>query len=129
MESILSEVIFCMKVRSYSELTVWQRAMDMVEDIYNLTRYFPKEELYSLTNQMRRAAVSIPSCIAEGHDRFTGKEYKYFLRMAQGSRAEVETQVILANRLGYINKIQRDIIMEKCCEISKMLYSLMKKIQ
>lgn len=125
----ITEVIIKVKVQSYSELIVWQKAMNLVEDIYRLTKKFPREEIYSLTDQIRRAAVSIPSCIAEGHDRFNSGQYSYFLSMAQGSRAELETQIILADRLGYIENIEKDVILDKCQEISKMLYGLISKIK
>lgn len=125
----ITEVIIKVKVQSYSELIVWQKAMNLVEDIYRLTKKFPREEIYSLTDQIRRAAVSIPSCIAEGHDRFHSGQYSYFLSMAQGSRAELETQIILADRLGYIENIEKDVILDKCQEISKMLYGLISKIK
>jgi four helix bundle protein len=90
-------------IRDFTELLVWQRAMDLVELVYCVTRGFPKEELYGLTNQFRRAATSVPCNIAEGHGRQTTKEYLQFLSYARGSLKEVETQVYISQRLGYID--------------------------
>ena len=90
------------EVKNYQDLIVWQKAMDLVTLVYQVTRSFPKEELYGLTNQLRRAAVSIPSNIAEGHARKSKAEYLNFLSISQGSRAEVETQLFIAHRLGYV---------------------------
>ena len=133
MESILSEVIFCMKVRSYSELIVWQRAMDMVEDIYNLTRYFPKEELYSLTDQMRRAAVSITSNVAEGMGRFSLKEQVHFIEISFGSLMEVYSQLLIAMDRHYMSQSDLDNVSPEILEVSKLLsglrLSLIKKQQ
>lgn len=85
-------------------MLVWQGAMDLVEEIYEITALFPKEELYALTNQMRRAAVSVPSNIAEGAARTGSKEFLYFLSIARGSLSELETQLQIAERLGYMKK-------------------------
>jgi four helix bundle protein len=91
-----------MTVKRYNDLIAWQKAMDLVEQIYMITRSFPKEELYGLTSQLRRAAVSIPSNIAEGHCRNGRREFVHHLSIALGSLGEVETQVIVAQRLGYL---------------------------
>jgi len=88
-----------MKVRNYQELIVWQRAMDLVEEIYKATKEFPREELYALTSQIRRAAVSIPSNIAEGQGRRTTADFLRHLSIAYGSLREVETQALIARRL------------------------------
>ena len=92
-----------MPVKDYRDLIVWQKAMDLVEAIYRTTAAFPREEIYGLTAQMRRAAVSIPSNIAEGNGRNTTRDYLHFLGMAYGSVKEVETQVLIAERLRYID--------------------------
>src|ERR1035438_3440033 len=89
------------KVSHFRELRVWQGGMDVVETVYRLSAGFPKSELYGLTSQIRRAAVSVPSNIAEGHSRASSKEYLNHLSMAQPSLAEVETQIEIARRLGY----------------------------
>ena len=86
----------------YKELEAWQIAMDLAQEVYRLTRDFPKEEIYGLTNQIRRAAVSIPSNIAEGASRAGSKEFLRFLHIARGSASELETQLMLAVKLGYL---------------------------
>lgn len=95
-----------MLVKSYQDLIVWQKAMDLVVEIYNLTKKFPSEELFSLTNQIRRAVVSIPSNIAEGKGRNSKAEYLHFIAISQGSLAETETQILLAIRLKFITQAQ-----------------------
>ncbi|MGL4874348.1 MAG: four helix bundle protein [Clostridium sp.] len=117
-----------MKVLSYMDLVVWRRAMDLVEEIYLLTKKFPKEERYSLVDQLRRAAVSIPSNIAEGQQRNSTAQFKYFLSIAQGSRAEVETQIIIAFRLKYIDQNEMNKILNICAEIGKMINGLSRKL-
>ena len=94
------------RVESYRDLIVWQKSMELVERVYRMTRVFPKEELYGLSSQIRRAAVSIPSNIAEGQARKSTAEFLNFLSIAQGSRAEVETQTLIAQRLGYVTQNQ-----------------------
>ena len=94
-------------------MRIWQIGIEVVKDIYILTKKFPKEELYGLTSQMRRSAVSIPSNIAEGFRRYHNKEYKQFLYIALGSCAELETQIIIANELDYINETIKIEIIEK----------------
>lgn len=113
-----------MKVLNYTELVVWQKSMELVERIYIITNKFPREEIYSLTNQIRRAAVSIPSNIAEGQQRNSTKQFKYFLSVAQGSRAEVETQIRIAVRLNYIDDGDMNKILDLCAEIGKMINGL-----
>jgi len=115
-------------VRNYRELIVWQKAMELVELVYQITKSFPKEELYGLTNQVRRAVVSIPSNIAEGQSRRSTAEFKNFLSIAQGSRAEVETQIMIAQRLHYISQQQMDQILALSEEIKRMIYSLRAKL-
>ena len=117
-----------MKVLNYTELIVWQKSMDLVENIYLSTMKFPKEEIYSLTNQIRRAAVSVPSNIAEGQQRNSTAQFKYFLSIAQGSRAEVETQIRIAMRLGYICDNEMGEILGLCAEIGKMIHGLEKAL-
>ena len=90
-----------MEVKSFRDLRVWQRAMDLVEMIYKVSVDFPRSETYGLTSQIRRAAISVPSNIAEGHSRKHTKEYLRFLSVAQGSLAELQTQIEIASRLGY----------------------------
>lgn len=115
------------EIRSYRDLRVWQGAMDFVVRLYAVTESFPKSEAFGLTNQMRRAAVSIPSNIAEGHSR-TRQEYGRFLRIARGSLAELETQLELAHRIGYLTPSQYHELVTDLSTIGKQLTKLIKKI-
>ncbi|MEK7452615.1 MAG: four helix bundle protein [Patescibacteria group bacterium] len=116
------------KINSYKDLIVWQRSMQLVENIYKITEKFPKEEIYGLTAQMRRSAVSIPSNIAEGSCRGTRKDYAQFLRMAYGSGAELETQIEIAKRLLGKQKIDYSDVDKFLDEVMKMLNSLIKRL-
>jgi len=91
-------------VKSHRDLIVWQRALELCTAIYKTTAGFPGEEKFGLVSQMRRAAVSIPSNIAEGHGRLTTSEYRHFLGIARGSLKELETQILIARRLGYLDE-------------------------
>jgi four helix bundle protein len=113
-----------MKVRDYTELIVWQKAMAVVTDIYKASENFPQRELYGLSSQLRRAAVSIPSNIAEGQGRRSTKEFKHFLSNAQGSLCEVETQVRIAGNLGYLAAGAVDELLTKAAEIGRILHGL-----
>lgn len=113
---------------NFKELMVWQKAIDLVTEIYKITRAFPKEEVFGLVSQMQRAAVSIPSNIAEGHERNSDKEFAQFLCIARGSLAELETQIIIAEKLSYITNEQRINILNNCYEIGRMINGLLKKI-
>jgi len=115
-------------ITHYKEMVVWKKAIQMVADIYKLTRTFPKEEIYGLTSQLRRAAVSVPSNIAEGHARGGRAEYKQFLIISRGSLAEVETQLIIAERLDYATQAQLAPIISLHEEVGKMLNALLKKL-
>jgi four helix bundle protein len=117
-----------MEIRSFRDLWVWQRAMTLVEDVYLLTEQFPRSEQYGLSIQLRRAAVSIPSNIAEGHARRTG----YFLNhlnMAVGSQAELQTQLELAYRLRFVERSQVEPLLAAAAEIAKMLHGLSASVQ
>ncbi len=114
-------------MRDYKELIVWQKSRTLVKNIYDRTKIFPKEEQYGLTNQIRRAVVSIPSNIAEGYNRQSDKEFVRFLSIAKGSAAEVETQIILAQDLEYISAEERDIFLLQISEILHMLGALIAK--
>ena len=111
-------------MKSFRDLRVWHIAMDLVEDVYLLTRTFPKHELYALASQIQRAAISIPSNIAEGHTREHLKEYLHHLSMAQASLAELETQLEIAKRLGYISSDKLNQVFEKTTSLGKQLYAL-----
>ncbi len=111
-------------VKDYRDLIVWQKAMDLVETIYQTTRGFPREEIYGLTSQIRRAAVSIPSNIAEGNGRNTTRDYVHFLGMVYGSVKEVETQVLIAERLQYINSDDSNRLVHMTTEIARLISGL-----
>lgn len=115
-------------VESYRDLKVWQRAVEMTLAICRVTTSFPKEELFGLTGQIRRAGVSVASNIAEGHGRGSKGEYKHFLAMARGSNLEVQTQLFLATELGYGNAAQLKTADDLSNEVSKMLNSLLAKL-
>lgn len=115
--------------RSYRDLTVWQKSLDLVEMTYHLTREFPPEENYGLSNQMRRCAVSIPSNISEGQSRNSNKEFERFLRIAIGSLAELDTQLEISLRLGYVGEGVKENIENFMLEIRKMLFGLIRSIQ
>jgi len=117
-----------MKIKSYKDLNIWKRIIEVVEDIYKITKNFPKEEIYGLTSQLRRSAVSIPSNIGEGFTRFHNKEYKQFLFVSLGSCAELSTQIIIALRLDYLENKEADQLLNEIDEISKMTMSLIKKL-
>jgi len=116
-----------MKLTSYKDLIVWQKAISLVEKIYQLTYYFPKEEVYGITTQLRRAAVSIPSNIAEGYARRSHKEYLQFYSISYGSSLEVETQLIIAKKLKFASPDQFAEIENLLEEVRKMLYAMVYK--
>ncbi|MBQ2746304.1 MAG: four helix bundle protein [Clostridia bacterium] len=113
---------------NYKELLVWQKAMDLAEEIYKLTASIPKTESIGIISQLRRAAVSIPSNIAEGQMRQTTKEYINFLCIARGSNAEVETQLLLCSRIGYLSEEKTEKALSLTTEIVKMLNALISKL-
>jgi four helix bundle protein len=113
---------------SYREIKVWQKAIELVVDIYSCTRSFPREELYGLAGQLRRAAVSIASNIAEGKGRRTDREFLQFLHHARGSVFEVETQLTIASRLGYMPEAEVLRGGDSASEIARMLNGLIKAI-
>ncbi len=113
---------------NYKELLVWQKAMDLAEEIYKLTASIPKTESIGIISQLRRAAVSIPSNIAEGQMRQTTKEYINFLCIARGSNAEVETQLLLCARIGYLSEEKIKKALSLTTEIVKMLNALISKL-
>ena len=115
-----------MQGKNHKELLVWQKAMQLVVDVYNLIRLLPKEETYGLSDQMRRAAISIPSNIAEGNARSSQKDMVHFLYIAQGSRAELETQLELCELIGYISKVRLEPVLMQTQEIGRMLSGLIK---
>jgi len=117
-----------MKIKSYKDLKIWNRSIKLVKDIYDITSLFPKDENYGLTSQIRRSAISIPSNIAEGFTRFYNKEFRQFLYIALGSCAELETQLVIANRLNYLEAGIKSKISNNLEIICKMMTNLIKKI-
>lgn len=117
-----------MKLSSYKELIVWQKSMELARLVYAATKQYPKEEIYGLTSQVRRAAVSIPSNIAEGYARKSRKEYLQFYSIAYGSTLELETQLILAHDFGYVNDDSFLSIQKLADEVSRMLHSMILKL-
>ncbi|MDX2113419.1 MAG: four helix bundle protein [Alphaproteobacteria bacterium] len=118
-----------MKIQSYRDLDVWQKSRKLVGRIYKLTHTFPKEELYGLTNQLRRAAVSIPSNIAEGKSRRATRDYMRFLDIAYGSIAEVETQLFIACDLNYTTEKKITKLLEDYAEVGRMLNGLLSSLE
>ena len=114
--------------RHYKDLAAWQKAMELVELVYVATRDFPKHEIYGLANQMRRAAVSVPSNIAEGQARFSTRDFRHFLRLSRGSLAEMETQALIAQRLKYIDQTSAGTILASIDEVSRILSGLISSI-
>ena len=115
-------------INDYKDLVVWQKAMKLVEEIYRLASFLPKEETYGLSDQMRRAVVSIPSNIAEGVGRASRKEYAQFLGIANGSVCEVETQLFVGVRVGYFREDAIQPALGLLAEIGKMLHSIATKL-
>lgn len=118
-----------MDIKNYRDLLVWQKAMDLVVDVYQLVKYLPQSEIYALSAQMRRAAVSIPSNIAEGNSRGSTKEYIHFLYIARGSQCELETQIQVCVRLEYLAEEDAMPVMLKCQEVNKMLNAIIGKLK
>jgi len=117
-----------MMIKTFKDLLVWQEAMNLVEMIYLQTRNFPKEEIYGLASQARRAAVSIPANIAEGNGRISRKEYLHFLYIANGSLKELETHLLIAERLNYLTKETLEKIQIKLQTVGKLLTTLRKSL-
>jgi four helix bundle protein len=115
-------------IQSYKDLIVWQKAMEMVTAIYELTENFPKEEMYGLTSQIRRSAISVASNIAEGRARGSSGEFLQFLKIAYGSGAELETQIEIAKRLKNTKTLDYTTVDSLLLEVMKMLNSLMNKV-
>lgn len=118
-----------MAVRSYRDLIVWQKAIDLVVACYKLSRSFPKSELYGLTSQLQRAAVSVPANIAEGHGRSSTKAYVNYLMISHGSLMEVETHLILSERLGYCSTEDLDGLLSMTEEVGRMLQGLRRSLE
>ena len=114
---------------AYKDMIVWKKAMDLVEEVYQLVKLLPKEETYALSDQMRRAAISIPSNIAEGKTRNSVKEYMQFLSIARGSVSELNTQLLVCNRIHYLSEEQTAKAVGLCEEVGSMVYGVMRKLK
>ena len=117
------------EVRSYKDLVAWQKSMALVTEVYRASQKFPKEEVFGLMSQTRRAAISIPSNIAEGHARISKKEFQYFLSNARGSLAELETQLTIAHQLAYINETAINQLLDRVGEIGRILNGLLSSLK
>jgi four helix bundle protein len=117
-----------MKVKNYRELIVWQKAMDLVVEVYTISSTFPREEVYGLTSQLRRAAVSVPSNIAEGQGRRTTTDFLRHLSISYGSLREVETQTLIASRLGYLTDRRSQDVLDMAAEVGRLLNGLMTSL-
>jgi four helix bundle protein len=116
-------------IKSYKDLLVWQEAMALAEDAYLITLKFPRDELFGMTSQIRRAAVSVAANIAEGHGGKTTGHFVQFLRISQGSLKELETHVLLAERVGLMPATSAGRITERCDAVGRMLRSLLRAMQ
>ena len=115
--------------QNYRDLIVWQKAIEFVTEIYRVTDGFPTKEVYGLTSQLRRCAVSIPSNIAEGKGRLTGGELRQFLGHARGSTLEIETKILIANRLGYIDQESTRKLLSRSAEIGRLINGLLSSLK
>ena len=113
----------------FKDLIAWQKAMDLVNAVYDATDGFPKREIYSLTDQIRRAAVSVPSNIAEGQAHYSNREFLHYLRHSRGSLAELETQVIIAQRRKYLPEAQAADLLKRADEVSRILSGLITSLK
>ena len=116
-------------INSYQDLNVWQDGMALAELCYRLTKEFPREELFAMTSQIRRAAVSIPSNIAEGHGRESTQSFVQFLRVSQGSLKELETHLLLSERVGLLTQQQIKAPMEQCASLGRRIRALIRSLQ
>ena len=116
-------------IKSHKDLLAWQKAMELVELVYDLTRAFPREELFGLATSLRRAAVSIPSKIADGHERDNTREFIHYLSVARGALSEVETQIEIAKRLAYIDDEQQARFNQLVSDTGKIINGLMNSME
>jgi four helix bundle protein len=115
--------------KPHKRLVVWQESVSLVGEVYRMTKRFPAQELYGLTSQLRRAAISIPSNIAEGAARNTKRDFANFLHNAQGSLSELDTQLDIAQTLAYLSSSERDLIDQRLVAIDRMLTGLIKSVK
>jgi len=115
-------------MNNYKDLKLWQKSVDQAVNIYEVTKHFPREEIYGITSQLRRSAVSVPSNIAEGSGRTTKNDFRNFLGISHGSSYELETQLIISNRVGFLSGLQLVQLQNDIAEIQKMNWSLNKSL-
>ncbi|MCA1599468.1 MAG: four helix bundle protein [Chloroflexi bacterium] len=118
-----------MSGQNYRDLIVWQKAMDLVAQVYQVTRDWPRDELYGLTNQVRRAVVSVPANVAEGQGRGNQKEFGRYLAIAVGSLYEVQTHLLISQRLGYSDKADIDVAIRCTDDVGRLLHGLMRSLK
>ena len=128
-QKIKLRVFFLSAINDFKDLKVWQKGMDIAEKCYFLTKLFPRDELYGMVQQIRRAAASIPANISEGYGRRTTPEYIRFLNIAQGSINELETHLILSQRIGLSKPQETEVIISLLREESRMIIALIKKLE
>jgi four helix bundle protein len=116
-------------IKTFKDLIVWQKALDLSVQIYRLTGEFPKHELYGLSSELRKTSRSIACNIAEGHKRWSTRDYVHFLRISAGSAAELESQILLSERLGYLQKNTAEQIRYMLSEIARMLDALIRSLK
>lgn len=117
------------KIKSYRDLETWQKAIELVEEVYKETRLFPKEEIYGLVSQMRRAAVSVPSNIAEGQGRNSTNEFLRFLSIVYGSLCELGTQIIIVRNLTYLNSQSYERLEDMVARVGRMIHGLSNSLR
>ena len=117
-----------MEIKGYEQLIVWQKAMDLTVEVYRIVKLLPREELYALSDQMRRASVSIPSNIAEGQSRNSTKEFVQFLNIAAGSNAELFTHLLICERVGYVSTQELNTAKNLSGEIARIISSILSKL-
>jgi four helix bundle protein len=115
--------------QSYRDLIAWQKAMNFVMDVYGVTKGFPRDEVYGLASQLRRAAVAIPTNIAEGQARYAANDFFYFLGRARGALVEVETQILIAQNLAYLTQEKGQQLLDKAAELGRILNGLIGSIR
>jgi len=116
------------RIKTYRDLDIWKKGIELVKKVYVMTGKFPKEETYGLSSQMRRSAISVPSNVAEGFRRYHNKEYRQFLYIALGSCAESETQATISKELNYISSEKEKELLEMLDHVSRMITNLIKKL-
>jgi four helix bundle protein len=116
------------KIQRFEDLIVWQKSMDLAEEIYKVTKQGEFAKDWGLKQQVQRAAVSVPANISEGFERYSNKEFRQYLLIAKGSAGEVRTHLYLARNLGYVTPIEADLLIKKCVDVSRLLGGLVRSV-